>query len=102
MSLYDNVELLEESRRIIDDSNEDCNRSDEVLMMKEVAIIYLKVKHMVIKTDNRLDELKQDLPGVSSRIRNLENLTESERTVKEYKSSCKGVSNTFDKTESQI
>ena len=100
MSLSATSKLIEESRKVVDASQENSVLN---LILQIVTDIDNRMKSMDQKIEQRLDELKQSVLSLSSRVRTLESKTSDfEKKVAECESSCSGISNLFDRINGQV
>ena len=105
MSLNETSKLIEESRKIIEDEQGDTSNTTVLLNMilQVVTNIDTRMKKMEDNIEKRIDDLNQSMLSVSARVRTLENNTdEMNKKLVECETSCQGLSNLFDKADSQI
>ena len=100
MSLGNTSKLIEESRKIVEASNDNSVLS---LILEIVTKIDNRMIQMEKNMGKRLDDMKADFLAVSARVRSLEDkVTNFRKTLTECENSCQGVSNLFDQADSQI
>jgi archaellum component FlaC len=100
MSLGNTSKLIEESRKIVEASNDNSVLS---LILEIVTKIDNRMIQMEKNMRKRLDDMKADFLAVSARVRSLEDkVTNFRKTLTECENSCQGVSNLFDQADSQI
>jgi len=102
MSLSDTSKLIEQSRKIVENSHDDVSTIINMIL-QIVTSIDSRMQRMETNIDKRLDELKQSFLAVSSRVRSLENqATEFSKKISDCETSCQGVSNLFDQINGQV
>ena len=100
MSLGNTSKLIEESRKIVEASNDNSVLS---LILEIVTKIDNRMIQMEKNMGKRLDDMKADFLAVSARVRSLEDkVTNFRKTLTECENSCQGVNNLFDQADSQI
>ena len=100
MSLGNTSKLIEESRKIIEASNDNSVLN---LILEIVTKIDNRMVQMEKNMGKRLDNMKADFLEVSARVRSLEDkVTNLCKQLTECENRCQGVSNLFDQADSQI
>jgi archaellum component FlaC len=100
MSLGNTSKLIEESRKIVEASNDNSVLS---LIFEIVTKIDNRMIQMEKNMGKRLDDMKADFLAVSARVRSLKDkVTNFRKTLTECENSCQGVNNLFDQADSQI
>lgn len=105
MSLSETSALIAESRKIVDSKHNDAFDVKAMLdmILNIVTNIDNRMGRLEANMNKRVDELNQSINLVSSRVSDLEKGTHGlESRVNECVNSCEGVSNLFDKANTQI